>query len=274
MTGGPFPGSFGFLLRQWRVRRGKSQLVLATDAGVSTRHLSFLETGRAQPSREMIQLLTAALDVPLHERNGLLLAAGYAPLYGERDLSVPELDQLNHALDFILRQQEPYPALVIDGAWNILQRNRAADRIFGFFTGPLPSDGVRPNAMRALFHPNGLRRCVINWEELAFPMLRALHRQAELDPGESVARLHDEVLTYPGVSAQWARVADDAGVPPMHAMRLRKGDVAMSLFCLITTVQIPCDITLQNLRVECFYPADHATEEAAHHFASSASAVA
>ena len=274
MTAGPIPASFGFLLRQWRVTRGKSQLALATDAGVSTRHLSFLETGRAQPSREMVQLLTAMLDVPLHERNALLLAAGYAPLYGERGLDTPEPDQLNHALDFILRQQEPYPALVIDGAWNILRRNGAADRIFGFFTGPMPYDGARPNAMRALFHPRGLRRFVSNWEELAFPMLRALHRQAALDPGESVARLHDEVLAYPGVSARWVTAADESPALPMRMMRLRKGDVSMSLFCMITVVQIPCDITLQNLRVECFYPADRATEEAAHRFATAAPAVA
>jgi transcriptional regulator with XRE-family HTH domain len=273
MTAGPIP-AFGFLLRQWRVTRGKSQLALATEAGVSTRHLSFLETGRAQPSREMVQLLTAMLDVPLHERNVLLLAAGYAPLYSERGFDTPEPDQLNHALDFILRQQEPYPALVIDGAWNILRRNAAADRIFGFFTGPMPYDGARPNAMRALFHPRGLRRCVSNWEELAFPMLRALHRQAALDPGESVARLHDEVLAYPGVSAKWATAAAEWPVPPMRVMRLRKGDVSMSLFCMITMVQIPCDITLQNLRVECFYPADRATEEAAHRFATAAPAVA
>ena len=107
MTAGSVPASFGFLLRQWRVTRGKSQLALATDAGVSTRHLSFLETGRAQPSREMVQLLTAMLDVPLHERNALLLAAGYAPLYGERGLDTPEPDQLHRALDFILRSRNP-----------------------------------------------------------------------------------------------------------------------------------------------------------------------
>jgi transcriptional regulator with XRE-family HTH domain len=256
------------------VTRGKSQLALATEAGVSTRHLSFLETGRATPSREMVQLLTAMLDVPLHERNALLLAAGYAPMYGDRGLDAAELDRLHHALDFILRQQEPYPALVIDGAWNILRRNRAADRIFGFFSGPQPYDSARPNAMRALFHPHGLRRCVSNWEELAFPMLRALHRQAALDPGDSVARLHDEVLAYAGVSAQWAAADDGAPVPPMCVMRLRKGDVSMSLLCMITMVQSPCDVTLQSLRVECFYPADRATEEAAHRFATAAPAVA
>jgi transcriptional regulator with XRE-family HTH domain len=274
MTGGSVPASFGALLRQWRTRRGKSQLTLATEAGVSTRHLSFLETGRAQPSREMVQLLAAMLNVPLHERNVLLLVAGYAPLYGERGADAPELDQLNPALDFILRQQEPYPALVIDGHWNILRRNIAAARVFGFFAGPLPRDGARPNAMRALFHPNGLRRCVTNWEELALPMLRALHRQAALEPGASVARLHDEVLTYPGVSAEWATGEDESPPPPMRVMRLRKGDVSMSWFCMFTMVQIPCDVTLQNLRVECFYPADRATEEAARRFATAAPAVA
>jgi hypothetical protein len=163
---------------------------------------------------------------------------------------------------------------VIDGDWTILRRNGAADRIFGFFTGPMPYDSARPNAMRALFHPRGLRRFVSNWEELAFSMPRALHRQAALDPGESVARLHDEVLAYPGVSASWVTAADESPALPIRVMRLRKGDVSMSLFCMITVVHIPCDITLQNLRVECFYPADRATEEAAHRFATAAPAVA
>src|SRR5262245_54821135 len=119
---------FGGLLRHWRIGRGLSQLALAMEAGISTRHLSFLETGRAQPSRAMVELPAGMLDVPLSERNSLLLAAGYAPTYERRPLSAPDLQPVQRALEFILEQQEPYPAIVVDGGWNILKRNRAADR--------------------------------------------------------------------------------------------------------------------------------------------------
>src|SRR5262245_59011557 len=126
---------FGGLLRHWRIVRGLSQLALAIEAGISTRHLSFLETGRAQPSRAMVELLAGMLDVPLNERNTLLLAAGFAPGYGQRPLGgTPDLGPVQPALDFILEQQEPYPAVVIDAASNILRRNRASRRIFGLFT--------------------------------------------------------------------------------------------------------------------------------------------
>src|SRR6476620_2881245 len=125
--------AFGALLRQWRDTRHLSQLGLATEAGISTRHLSFLETGRAQPSREMVQLLAGMLDVPLGDRNALLVSAGYAPAYGERPLSAPDLEPVRRALEFILRQQEPYPALVVDGEWNIVMGNEGSGRIFDLF---------------------------------------------------------------------------------------------------------------------------------------------
>src|SRR5690349_19485224 len=129
--------AFGRLLRQWRQARGMNQLALATDAEISVRHLSFLETGRAQPSRAMVQRLGAVLDVPLADQNVLLLAAGYAPLYAARDLDAPELEPVRRALRFILCQQEPYPAIVIDAVWNVVMRNAAADRIFPLFRGPV-----------------------------------------------------------------------------------------------------------------------------------------
>src|SRR3982074_3474179 len=129
--------AFGRMLRQWRDARHMSQLTLATEAGISTRHLSFLETGRAQPSREMVQLLTGMLDVPLGERNALLVAAGYAPLYGDRSLAAPDLEPVRRALEYILRQQEPFPALVLDGEWNIVMHNSAARRIFDLFRATL-----------------------------------------------------------------------------------------------------------------------------------------
>jgi transcriptional regulator with XRE-family HTH domain len=136
LLGFPATHGFGRLLRQWRTTRHMSQLALATDAGISARHLSFLETGRAQPSREMVQLLAGMLDVPLGERNALLMSAGYAPIYGERPLGAPELKPVRRALEFILRQQEPYPALVLDGQWNMVMRNSASKRIFDLSRGP------------------------------------------------------------------------------------------------------------------------------------------
>src|SRR5439155_17845933 len=132
----------GRLLRQWRATRRMSQLSLATEPAISARHLSFLEPGRAQPSREMVQLLAGMLDVPLGERNALLVSAGYAPIYGERPLGAPELEPVRRALQFILRQQEPYPALVVDGQWNVVMRNAASRRIFELFRGPLETVNV------------------------------------------------------------------------------------------------------------------------------------
>src|SRR3989449_2286240 len=144
LLGFPQTDTFGRLLRQWRATRRMSQLSLATEAGISTRHLSFLETGRAQPSREMVQLLTGMLDVPLGERNALLVAAGYAPAYGDRPLGAPDLEPVRRALEYILRQQEPFPALVLDGLWNVVMANDAARRIFDLFRASLKT----PNVMR------------------------------------------------------------------------------------------------------------------------------
>src|SRR5438034_7877035 len=151
--------AFGRLLRHWRATRHMSQLALATEAGISTRHLSFLETGRAQPSREMVQLLTGMLDVPLGERNALLISAGYAPAYGERPLAAPELEPVRRALEYILRQQEPFPALVLDGEWNIVMSNNAAQRIFTLFKSAVHT----PNVMRKVFDPDGIRPLIVNW---------------------------------------------------------------------------------------------------------------
>jgi len=149
---------FGRILRQWRGARHMSQLALATEAGISTRHLSFLETGRAQPSREMVQLLAGMLDVPPGERNALLVSAGYAPIYGDGPLGAPELEPVRRALQFVLRQQEPFPALVVDGQWDIVMKNDASKRIFHQFRGAVES----ANVMRTVFDPRGLRSFIVN----------------------------------------------------------------------------------------------------------------
>src|SRR5439155_4882895 len=169
--------AFGRLLRQWRARRRMSQLDLAVEAGISSRHVSFIETGRTQPSREMVLLLAHVLNMPLRNCNDLLIAAGYAPIYRETGLDAPTMAQARRALDFILRQQEPYPALVLDRHWNVLKVNQGSARVQAYF---LDAAGVAtlgpPNAMRLMFHPKAFRPWIVNWEPTAASLIQWLHR--------------------------------------------------------------------------------------------------
>jgi transcriptional regulator with XRE-family HTH domain len=258
---------FGRLLRRWRDVRGMSQLSLATEAGISTRHLSFLETGRAQPSREMVQLLAGMLDVPLGERNALLVSAGYAPAYGERPLSAPELEPVRRALQFTLGQQEPFPALVVDGEWNVVMKNGGARRLFQLFAEP--GDMAQPiNVMRTVFCPTGLRRYIVNWEELAECLVNSLHRHVAATGSESMVKLRDELLSYPGVPARWSVPDPTVEMLPLVPMHLRRNDLSVSFFSMITTLGTPRDVTLQQLKIECFFPADAATEQVARQLAA------
>jgi transcriptional regulator with XRE-family HTH domain len=265
---GNLTAAFGTVLRRWRTARAMSQLTLATEAGISSRHLSFLETGRAQPSREMVQLLAGMLDIPLGDRNALLVSAGYAPAFGERPLSAPDLEPVRRALQFTLRQQEPYPALVVDGEWNIVMRNEGATRIFDLFTEPDCDGDDVPNVMRAVFHPDALRRYIVNWEELAECLVNSLHRQVAATGSESMSRLRDELLSYPGIPARWTVPNPSVTMPPLVSMHLRKGNLSLSFFSMITTLGTPRDVTLQQLKIVCFFPADAATEQAARRLAA------
>jgi transcriptional regulator with XRE-family HTH domain len=256
--------AFGRMLRQWRDARHMSQLTLATEAGISTRHLSFLETGRAQPSREMVQLLTGMLDVPLGERNALLVAAGYAPAYGDRPLGAPDLEPVRRALEYILRQQEPFPALVLDGEWNIVMSNAAARRIFDLFRATLKT----PNVMRKVFDPNGVRPFIVNWPCIAECMMQTLHREVATTGSEAIVRLRDELLAYPGVPTRWRTPNALSSFPPFVSMQLRKDDVSMAFFSTITKFATPRDVMLQHLKIESFFPADESTEAAARRLAA------
>lgn len=252
-----------------------SQLALAVEAEISGRHLCFLETGRAQPSREMVHLLSGVLDVPLGDRNAMLVAAGYAPAYGERALMAPELDHVRRALDFILSRQEPYPAIVVDGGWNTVMANGAARRIFGLFQEPsaLSPEHAR-NAMHMICHPQGMRRFVVNWEELAGPLIQTIHREAAHGTNPAVARLRDELLAHPGMPARW-KIADlGAPATPVLTMRLQRDDLHLSFFSTLTMLATPRDLALEQLRIECFYPADAETEEAARRLAAASASVA
>jgi transcriptional regulator with XRE-family HTH domain len=260
-------GHFSSLLKHWRNIRRLTQIELAGDANVSARHLCFLETGRAQPSREMVQLLGSALDLPLEECNALHVAAGFVPPYGDRGLAAENLQPVRQALDFILRQQEPYPGIVIDGRWDVRIRNQASRRLFKAFHQSYEMEAdVAENAMHVVFHPKGLRQFITNWDEFAGQMIQILHREVA-QGGRVAAQLLDEIMVYPGLPAEWRLPRNPAGSSPVMAMQLRKGDFCLAFFSTFTTLAMPMDAALQKLKIECFYPADSATAEKARELA-------
>lgn len=198
--------SFGSLLRRWRIVRHLSQLDLANDAEISTRHLSCIETGRASPSREMVLRLAETMQVPLRERNTLLLAAGYAPLYRQTSLDAPELQAARRAVELLLTQLEPYPVLLLDRYWNTLTMNAGAKRFLALFPGC--DSGTPHNGVRLVFNPQGLRPFIENWELIAARIVwRVSHEAANNPADEMMKRFLDELLSYPDVPSRW-RIID------------------------------------------------------------------
>ncbi len=254
MTVSAAPPPVGELLRSWRQRRSLSQLELALDAAVSSRHVSFLETGRARPSREMVLHLADHLEIPLRDRNGLLLAAGYAPLYGERLLETKEMAPVRQALERFLRAHEPYPAVVIDRHYNLLDANDALH---------LLTDGVAPellappaNALRVTLHPQGMAPRIVNLAEWSAHLLTRLRRQASVTGDPELESLHDELAAYPGVELEPPH-EEITGAEILLPLRLRdaSGD-ELALFSTVSTFGTAVDITLAELAVEAFYPAN------------------
>jgi transcriptional regulator with XRE-family HTH domain len=236
-----------------------SQLDLAVEARVTPRHVSFVESGRAQPSREMVLVLARALDVPLRERNQLLLAAGYAPLYRETGVDEPAMSQVRAALDRVLRHHEPFPAVVMDRHWDILMANAAATLMFAWLLGGERSE--RPaNVLRLMFDPGGLRPFVANWEHVGEALVQRVHREAIGGvPDDRTAALLRELLALPGVPERW-RAPDLTSAPlPVIPVEFRKGRLAVSYFSMVTTVGTPQDVTAEEIRLESFFPADEAT---------------
>jgi transcriptional regulator with XRE-family HTH domain len=253
----------GRLLQQWRQVRRKSQLELALDANISARHLSFVESGRANPSRDMVLLLARTLDVPFREQNDLLVAAGFAHVYREIGWNQPELAQARRAVDLILRHQEPFPAVVMDRHWNLITSNRAAERLFArLLEGSNPL--MPPNVIRLMFHSEGLRPWVSNWGEVAPMLLQRVHREALGGfADETTQHLLNEVRAYPGVAASLDRVLAIEASSPVFPVQFRKGKLALDFFSTVTTLGTPRDITMQEIRIECFFPANPETEYAA-----------
>lgn len=261
MTNESSPRSLGALLRQWRERRRMSQLALALEAEISSRHLSFMETGRSHPSREMVLLLAEALDVPPRARNDLLAAAGYAPVYRESPLDAPEMAQFRRALDFMLRQQEPYPAIVLDRYWNVLLGNDGTARFMGIFLDPAAAAALgSANAMRLICHPQGLRPYIVNWEPTAAALIQWLHRDLLRSADAGTRLLLDELLAYPDVPHNWRALDLDAPAAPFLTIEMQKDDIYLKFFTTLTTLGTPYDITLHELRIENYFPADEATD--------------
>jgi transcriptional regulator with XRE-family HTH domain len=248
----------GALLRHWRATRGLSQLDLSLHAGVSARHLSYVETGKAQPSREMVLRLADALEMPLRERNRLLIAAGFAPVYPERALATPELTQVRRAIELIVDHHEPYPAFVLNRRWDVLQASRGAARVSNFLCG----GSAHSNMLRQFFDPNDLRAYVVNWEEVARDLLRHLQDAVAAMPSdEKAALLLEEILRYPGVPSQWHSRELGPAPAPLLTVEFRKDDRELRFFSTIATFGAPRDVTLDELRIECAFPADRATAE-------------
>jgi transcriptional regulator with XRE-family HTH domain len=253
--------SIGTLLKQWRDRRKMSQERLAHEAGVSTRHMSFVETGRASPNRELILSLSRSLDVPLRARNELLTAAGFAAIYHESALDAPVMTQVRRAMEFMLGRQEPYPAVVLDRHWNIVMANEAMGRLTALFlSARQAAEAGAPNIMRLTYHPKGLRSWIVNWDETASAYIQWLHRDLLRTGDGKTAALLDELLSYPGIPRKWLSLDLDASTAPFLAMEFRKNDVQARFFTTIASLGTPYDITLHELRIESFFPADNATD--------------
>jgi transcriptional regulator with XRE-family HTH domain len=251
--------SFAARLRWWRKRRGWSQLELAGRAEVSQRHLGFLELGRASPSRDMVMRLAAALAVPLRQQNRLFLAAGFAPVWHESDFAGPALAEVRQALDYMMAQQEPFPAVVVDRHWNLLQANAGAARLVEFLVGALPAE-TPVNLADALVAPDVLRPSLVNWPDVVRYFIRSVEADAAADGTAETAALLERLLQYRDVHA--ALKSDDVTAPPSPVlpMHFRKNGVALRLFTTIATLGTPQDVTLQELRIECFFPLDRETE--------------
>jgi len=250
--------AFGTLLRKWRQARGVSQLDLALSCGASQRHLSFLESGRARPSRGMVLQLAVALNVPLRHQNGMLLAAGFAPAFGPQPADAPALAPVNKALDHAMGMQEPFPAVVVDRHYTLLRANRGAQALLAFAAGGTPPEGPI-NLVQLMLGPH-LRDVVENWAEVATWMVRRLRAEALLeDPVEGGRSPLAEMLDSPELETLAAQSREPGPMPPVLPTRFRRGEVRLSLFSMIATIGTPLDASLQDLRLELFYPMDEAT---------------
>jgi transcriptional regulator with XRE-family HTH domain len=252
---------FPLLLRTWRQKRRLSQLHLALSSGVSQRHVSFLESGRAKPSRSMILQLSETLDVPLRERNDWLTAAGFAPLFQARPLDDPQMVQVMSAVRMMLANHEPFPAIALDRAWNIRMSNRPFDLLTSLLGGDLWQrvGGEQHNLMRLFFHPNGIQPFVTNWNAIAPLLWHRARREADTLGGQEMKQVLAELSQYQDADTIWS--AEDAALVPVLPLEIEKDGLRVSLFTVIATFGTAQDVTTDELRIESLFPADEVTEK-------------
>jgi len=251
----------GDYLREWRQRRRMSQMDLALEAEISTRHLSFLETGRSQPSREMVLLLAEKLDMPLRERNIMLVSAGYAPVYSERSLDDPALASMRQAVDLVLKGHDPYPALAVDRHWSLVSANEALVSLIGEVDPALMKPPV--NVLRLSVHPAGLARRIVNFTEWRSHLVHRLLKQVDATGDATLAQLVEELRSYPipDAAARGPKASPDyAGI--VVPLQLTTGEGVLTLFSTTTIFGTPVDVTLSELAIEAFFPADPETADA------------
>jgi transcriptional regulator with XRE-family HTH domain len=254
----PDVSAFGDLLRHWRRVRGMSQLDVAAAASTTPRYMSFVETGRSRPSREMVQRLAGAMDVPLRDRNGLLVAAGYAPIYPQHDVGHPALEPVMGALARLLRQHEPFPAVVMDRRWDVVRVNDGAARLFRGLCAPDPVPDPA-NVLRLMLEPGPVRSAVRNWDDVAPALLERARREAvggvmDLETAELVQRLRTGAD-----AAVLATPRPIAPVVPFVDVEYSFLGVDLRWFSIISTIGTPVDVTAQELRLETFVPVDEET---------------
>ena len=251
-------GAFGDLIRKWRTKRNMSQLALATNAGTTSRHLSFLETGRSRPTEEMILRLSATLEVPFRERNMLFRAAGFSNKYQEHDLDSTDMTLVRNTIDSMLKSHEPFPATVLDRKWNIVRMNRISEMMIGSIVENVPQDSDA-NILELFFHPNGLRQKVLNWPQVARQIIQRIYRESfeHEDAEEQIARLR-RISDLPD---DWWQVDLDNVTQPILTIEMDDGQGGkLNMFSLITSFGTPIDVTAQELRIEFNYPADDHTK--------------
>ena len=253
-------GGFPRLLREWRQKRRLSQLNLALSSGVSQRHVSFLESGRANPSRNMILQLSETLEVPLRDRNAWLTAAGFAPLFRARTLDDPQMGQVISAVRMMLTAHEPFPAIALDRAWNIRMSNTAFDRLDALL-GPdvwARIGGAERNLMRLFFHPQGIRPLVTNWAVVGPLTWRRAQREAEALDGREMKAVLAELAPMQDPQVLWS--APDTALTPVVPFNILVQGVQISTFAVVATFGTAQDVTADELRIETLFPADAATE--------------
>ncbi len=252
---------FPYLLKLWRQKRRLSQLELALTSGVSQRHVSFLESGRANPSRSMILQLTETLNVPLRERNDWLVAAGFAPVFRARHLDDPQMVQVLSAVRMMLANHEPFPAIAIDRAWNIRLTNTSFDRLGTLLGSAVWAriGGPERNLMRLFFHPNGIKPFISNWAAIAPLLWHRARREAEALGGEEMKMVLSDLSQHQDAETLWA--AEESNLVPVLPLEIVKDGVRVSLFTVIATFGTAQDVTADELRIESVFPADTATEQ-------------